>query len=390
MTHTDLDPRDFFSGPPRNTPNMPRGYVPRKSVDRYRARTHTSRAAAVAKSRTKNQPVARQRRRMARAPLTTKNASSLAILSRQVAKLQNRTWGMMQYARQTCQFVSTPTGNGNGPSVANPVYMCVDNFYNSAPWYMGTINGTNDATFAYPGGPGTAGAIVWDKNPAATAGPTMNDAYNWMLRTNTDAVDDIQYMPVSAFMMFKIRVPALRTKGPLYFRFDMFQTRRMPFSDLVKYNLPQYGGAYNSLMATDLTRRRQLSKKYHKLISTKIIKIGQKDIPAAPALSPTATDGKTAIVERFVKFNYQFGKHHLIRPDFTGVSSDEYGQTFYKTLDPNKLTWVMISTNIDKWQTQLVSEPGAVPAVYAKQPYEIECHRTLKWRDLDGEAWGGM
>lgn len=364
--------------------------VRRSHHARYRARSRASRSSRVAKARKTNLPVKRQRRRMARAPLKVKNASSLRILSRQVAKLQNRTWGMQQYSRQTCQFVSTPTGNGNGPSTANPVYFCVDNMYDTAPWYMGTINGTNDATFAYPGGPGTAGAIVWNKSTAASAGPTMNDAYNWMLRNNSDAVDDVQYMPISAFMMFKVRVPVLRTTGPLYFRFDLFQTRKMPFSDIVRYNLPQYGGAYHSFMTTDLTIRRRLSKKYHKLLATKVIKIGQSDIPAAPALSPTETDGKTAIIERYVKFNHQFSKHHLLRPDFTGISSDEYAQNFYKTIDPNKLTWLMISTNIGKWSTQIVSDPGVTPVKYAKQPYEIECFRYLKWRDLDGEAWGGM
>lgn len=370
---------------------MPNVRFRKSAYSRSRRRTRTSRAARIAKARKTNAPVKRLRRRMARAPLKYKNAKSISVLARQVTKLQNQHWGDLQYQRQTCQFVTTGPGSTQGPINTSPVAFAVNCFYNETPWYRGIVNAqTGECFYGTVSAPG-ANIVQWVKSAAALATPAIAAESNWMQMTNFDTISTTQYMPITAFHIFKVRIPVLLYTGPIKFKFQFIKTKRLPNrSSAIKVSLPTYLGAYHSLASGDLTTRRQLSKKYHKVLQTKYITIGNKDIGAAPGLQTSISTGKTTVIEKTVTMNYQFTRRDLVRPDFTGNETQQAAAlAFHDAIDGDDIVWCLVSSNIEKWQSPLLA-PGAgtSPPVYA-QPYELECFRYIKWRDQDGEVWGG-
>jgi len=353
-----------------------------------RKSSSAARAASIAKARKTNRPVKRARRRMARAPLKFKNAKSIGVLARQVVKLQQMHWGDLQYQRQTCQMVSTGPASSTGPVTSSPVLFAVNNFFNLAPWYQGRVAG-GQAGFGLVQAPGGGGAtVIWNKTNNAT--PALDDEYNWMRMTNTDNPSYVQYMPVIAYHKFKVRVPVLLYTGPIRFKFQFIKTKKMPAdSRYIKYGLPDRLGAYHSLIATDLTARRALSKKYHKVLQTKYITISNSDIGSAPGLQTSITTGKTTIIEKDVTMTYQFTNRDLVRCDFLRTdSATDWANNFKDAIDHDEIVWCLISSNLEKWESaELVAAAGTSPPVYAP-PFELECSRYIKWRDNDG-VWGG-
>lgn len=314
------------------------------------------------------------------------------MLSRQVRTLQMQSnFGNTQYQRQSMQFVSREDGSSQGPTQNGPIAFAVNCFYQATPAFRGTLDALGLAGFALVPTGVQGGTVYWDKSALSSAGPTLQDKFNWMARTNVDTVSPIQYYPLTAFHIFKLRVPVLLYTGPIKFKFQFIKTKRLPGnSNLISYNLPAHLGAYNSLCSTDIAQRRSLSKKYHEILQTKYITIGNKDIGSAPGLVASQTTGRTAVIEKSVTMKYTFGRGALVRPDYNPTTSAGfYGANFCDVIDDDHVIWCLISSNIGKWATPIVQPAaGTTPAVYAS-PYELECYRYLKWKDQDGDVWGG-
>jgi hypothetical protein len=95
------------------------------------------------------------------------------------------------------------------------------------------------------------------------------------------------------------------------------------------------------------------------------------------------------MIEKKVMMNYAFTKRDLVRCDYQASdTADMWARGFTNAIDDDEIIWCLISSNLDKWQNQILAPAaGTSPAVTAP-PYELECYRYLKWRDTDGN-WGG-
>lgn len=373
---------------------MPNVRFGKSRVSSYRTRTRTSANAARAKARKTFAPVKRIRRTNKRAPIPVKNYKSITALSRAVAKLQQQHWGDLQYQRQSCQLVSDGAGTSEGPTVSSPILFAVNNFHDTAPLYLGTIGVTapGECSFKYPDDSlGPTNPIFWAKDNLSTAGPSILNKHNWMVKTNTDLVNAIQYKPVSCYYVFKVRVPLNPLTNPIYFKFTWLKTRKMGLeTDEQAYQLPLALGAYNSLMVSDLAARRFLSKKYHHVLQEKVVKFDNKDIPGGMGYQAGITAKDTTVVSKTVTMKHQFGPKDLVRTDSENVSQASIATSWYKKQDPEDIIWCLISTNLPDWINLAMGPPTGNPPVTNRyrDPFEIEMYRYLKWRD-DSGVWGG-
>jgi len=236
------------------------------------------------------------------------------VLSRQVKALQNAKFGDRQSVFMTAQLETA----ANLPQVTAPIAFLMNDFYDDHPIHKGTVS-SGHASYISVGAFG---------KPTYVA--SLEDAYEWTARMNTDTVSQVEYVPLSRklFINFTYVIPA--NTPPVRLRVTIFKCKRQPVAtSVVNYSMPYALGAYRHMcVEAGASYRNIFSPVYHQVIIDKWLTIRA---PSTGSLTST----------RSVSIPYAFPQK-AIKPDFTTTPA---GQKLWTNVPQEDLVWCMISTS---------------------------------------------
>ena len=313
------------------------------------ARQKVSRAAAVAKARTTNVGVKRVYRRARTAPRTKvgANRSAIAVLAKQVRKLQLQKWGFLQHQHQ---HVVVP--QMLNPLMQNPVAFMINDFYNGSKLFRGSLN--------------TAGVPTLNDTMAfqhVNYAVGVSSAYHFNIERTTEEISNVQYLPKSTFIRLDIAMAGIaraQMKVPITFKMTLFTMRDgYQASTIRNYNLPSSLGAYSHMITSDPVYRNHFNSKFQKVLYSKQCKF-------YPPRGYATEDGTiSSDLKKTLVIKHTFPAKPMT-PDFNTATS---GAPFWASMPIDVPIWCLISTD------------NEVPTAFT-----ISLERFVSWRDQHGVA----
>lgn len=321
----------------------------------FQRANRTGRANAIQKARqsvtwapvqsTRNRPVRKALRKPRRpAGKVQRNKSAIYTLSRQVQQLKNRSQGELQRNIQFC-FLEGATL----PTAASPVAFMLEDLYNNAHFYKGTVTGGGGN-----GVPGFAENALWQDVPDQT---DLNPMYNLMNR-EIDGVSDTVFRAISTKISFNFRVSAHGAwPAPGCIRITVLRMKPWLATSKLSVNLPGTLGSFRFL-AQESADRGYFNRDYMTVLM-------DKWIPFKFPVQTTTAGTDCNDIYKTVSIPWRFGPHgKTLRPDFSG--------------DPAQRMWTNIPETQQTWM--LISVGSNLDGKLAK----IEAGRVNQWRDPVG------
>lgn len=312
-------------------------------------------ASVVAKNKT-NYAVKRvYNRRKNYKPSANRNKNAIAVLSRQVRQLQVSKYGDVQYHRYVLVKEDTNVKDILGTNKIRdqkPLIWEMMNFYNEAPAYTGL----EDSLTELP---------TFEKNykfvpiSSLTTNSTFGKPYAFDVTNDTPSL--VQYMPLSTFYKFHIKVINLETGKDVKFKLQVFQIKHNSDNNRISTELPDYAGSYMNLCKEDPSDENKLSPYYHRQLYSREYHIkNNSDV--------------TKDCERYFNLKWTF-RNQLLRFDNTQIDAGPSGSTqnfaannFHKVINPNQNIWCCLSTSNSQNNREV----------------QVSIMRTDRWRDAEG------
>ena len=268
-------------------------------------------------------------------PAAKTNKNAIMVLSKQVRSLQMARYGFKQWQHKNCV---NPSGTvlALAPTKASPVGFMVNDFYNDAMIWQGTVAN------------GVPVTVQAGKFTRVVSSNGLNAQYNWNNKQQGDLIDSVQYMPVTSKFHFRI----LTNTGPstpiVKVRFQFFTFKNAIQGGAVSVSLPANLGAYLHLQDDNPSTRNHLNTHdYHKLLLDKTVMFKQ-------------TTENINLAQKFLECKI----YHPAVPIKGDLSA---GEVLYNQIPSKNQIWCVISTDM-----------------FTANGVFVNAERWDVWRDTDG------
>lgn len=298
----------------------------------------TARNQSVAAKRRTNKPIARIQRK-AYVPQKVKNSASIAVLAKQINRLQRTQLGSYQrkYEFFTKAFTATEFQD------SRPICFSLNNFGAPNPC---DVYGFDGAQLITHGSFATASMGLIN-----SGGP-----YNMWEDAQSDKVSDTQFLPIRNTLTMEFVTSMTTAQEAVWIRIDMVKPNMvLRTTSEHHFNLPDSISAFGMLASPNLQYRQYINSRYFtKVQKTRYVKLEMtKD-----------TLGNTATVRRMISIPVTF-PNKVLKPDAADHASS--GETFLTNIPTQDQMFMIISTSYGP--TQAVS---------------FSVRRKLEWRDPSG------